>query len=55
MIRRFWASLNYRYCMSAAYLAEHRGDKFEAADWACRAMHWQGEIEHIDIERRFSC
>jgi hypothetical protein len=40
---KLWCSMQYRYCMSSAYLASQRGDGVAAADFLCRASDWQRE------------
>ena len=40
---QFWCSINYRFCMSEAYLAERRGDGFAKGDWMTRAQKWDRE------------
>jgi hypothetical protein len=42
-LRRLWISLNFRYCMSSAYLAQQRGEMLEAADFLTRASEWERE------------
>lgn len=54
MIRRLFASLNYRYCMASAYLAAHRGDALAVADFEARAHEWEARLVHLDINRRFA-
>lgn len=40
-LARLWCSLNYRYCMSNAYLASQRHEIIEAVWWAQQANTWQ--------------
>lgn len=41
LLLKWWYSLNYRYCMTEAYLASHRGEGAVSADWATTASGWQ--------------
>jgi len=41
---KVWCSLNYRYCMSSAYLLSKQGNGLIAsADFMSRASEWQRE------------
>lgn len=40
-LHKWWYSLNYRYCITEAYLASHRGETVVSADWAEMASSWQ--------------
>ncbi len=42
-MRKFWLSLNYRFCMVEAYLASNRGEVVAAAEWQSKASEWQRE------------
>lgn len=41
--RRTWASLNYRYCKSNAYLAAQRHEVLVAVGWSQQAADWNEE------------
>jgi hypothetical protein len=53
-LRRLWMSLNYRYCMASAYLAQQRGEMVEVGDWLTRADEWDRAIFRDYIQRRFA-
>ena len=40
-LKRVWASLNYRYCMTERYLAAHRGEMLVAVQWERSAWEWR--------------
>ena len=41
LLRRCWYSLNFRYCMSNAYLATQRHEIIAAVGWSQLASDWQ--------------
>ena len=42
-LKRLWASMNYRYCSSNAYLAVQRHEIIEAVWWNRQANEWQNQ------------
>ena len=46
-LSRCWHSLNYRYCMSNAYLATQQHKILEAVGWSQLASDWQDEWRKV--------
>ena len=40
-LKKFWYSLNYRYCKVQEYLASHRGDGEAVGHWNSKAYQWE--------------
>lgn len=40
-LKRMWASLNYRYCMSQRYLVAQQGSMIDAIQWERQAWEWK--------------
>lgn len=40
---RKWYSVNYRFCMTEAYLASQRGENLMAGEYQTRAAAWELE------------
>lgn len=53
-MRRWLYSLCYRWSMVDSYLAMHRNEMQEAAEHFSRAEYWKGQIDLLDLNRRFS-
>ena len=49
----YWfANLCYRWKMEDRYLAAQRDDKMEASQCLSEAMHWQGVLTRMQMNRR---
>jgi hypothetical protein len=46
-LKKLWFDLNYRYCMSNAYLARSRYDIIDAVRWTDKAWHWKQSLRRM--------